>query len=49
MASDATASQRLDQDRIGNVLKWVLLATAIVCFGIFAWATDVTYRAAPAE
>ncbi|MDE1931111.1 MAG: cbb3-type cytochrome c oxidase subunit I, partial [Alphaproteobacteria bacterium] len=49
MASNAAHDQRLDQDRVSNVLKWVLLGTAIVTFGLFAWATDVTYRTAPPQ
>jgi nitric oxide reductase subunit B len=46
----AIAAAPLDgsgNDRVSNVLKWVLLGTAIATFGLLAWATDVTYRAAP--
>ena len=35
------------EDRVSNILKWVLLATAIVCFGLLAWATIKTYEQAP--
>jgi nitric oxide reductase subunit B len=34
-------------DRVSDVLKWVLLVTAILCFALMAWATVLTYRAAP--
>ncbi|MGH6968547.1 MAG: hypothetical protein ACREEN_05535, partial [Stellaceae bacterium] len=34
-------------DSVSNVLKWVLLAVAILTFGLMAWATVVTYQAAP--
>jgi len=47
MAASAGAITQAIDDRVGNVLKWVLLATAIICFGIMGWATDVTYRTAP--
>jgi len=36
-------------DRVSDVLKWVLLATAILCFALMAWATVLTYRAAPPQ
>ncbi len=47
MTATVVQADRSPGDRIGNVLKWVLLATAIVCFGLLGWATRVTYRAAP--
>jgi nitric oxide reductase subunit B len=34
-------------DPVSDILKWVLLVTAIVCFAMMAWATVLTYRAAP--
>src|SRR5262245_57157434 len=34
-------------DPVSNVLKWVLLVVAIVCFALVAWATEVTYDRAP--
>ena len=37
------------EDSVSNVLKWVLLAVAILTFGLLAWATTVTYRAAPPQ
>jgi len=36
-------------DFISDILKWVLLATAIICFGLLGWATVLTYRAAPPQ
>ena len=36
-------------DRVSDVLKWVLLFTAIACFALMAWATVLTYRAAPPQ
>ncbi|HET8534612.1 MAG TPA: hypothetical protein VFL74_03585, partial [Sphingomicrobium sp.] len=34
-------------DPVSDILKWVLLVTAILCFAMMAWATVLTYRAAP--
>ena len=36
-------------DPVSNVLKWILLAVAIVTFGLMAWATVVTYERAPPQ
>jgi len=41
------ARQLITDDPVSRVLKWVLLGTAIVCFGLIAWATQLTYRDAP--
>jgi nitric oxide reductase subunit B len=49
MATSETVLQRIDEDRVGNVLKWVLLAVAIVTFALLGWATLVTYRTAPPQ
>jgi nitric oxide reductase subunit B len=38
---------RSGEDRIGNVLKWTLLAVAIVTFATLGWSTLATYRGAP--
>jgi nitric oxide reductase subunit B len=35
------------EDPVSNVLKWTLLAVAILTFALFAWATVLTYRMAP--
>lgn len=34
-------------DPISEILKWVLLAVAVVCFALLGWATVLTYRDAP--
>lgn len=34
-------------DRISDILKWILLVVAIVCFGLLGWATVRTYDQAP--
>ena len=44
-----SSSSAVASDPISNVLKWVLLVTAIICFAIFAWATVVTYERAPPQ
>jgi nitric oxide reductase subunit B len=43
-------AERIDQpieDPVSNVLKWVLLAVAVVSFAILGWTTKLTYDAAP--
>ncbi len=35
------------EDRVSNVLKWILLAVAVLSFILFFWATAVTYERAP--
>lgn len=34
-------------DPVSNVLKWVLLITAIICFFVIVWGTFKTYQLAP--
>ena len=34
-------------DPVGDILKWILLIVAVVCFGLLAWATVLTYEQAP--
>jgi nitric oxide reductase subunit B len=41
----APANQK--PDPVSNVLKWVLLVTAILCFGVLIWGTIKTYEQAP--
>jgi nitric oxide reductase subunit B len=36
-------------DPVSNVLKWILLIVAIGSFGLFAWATVLTYERAPPQ
>jgi len=35
------------EDPVSNVLKWILLAVAVVTFAVLGWTTDLTYKAAP--
>ncbi len=37
------------EDRVSNILKWVLLAVAVITFIVFFWATVVTYQQAPPQ
>lgn len=46
MNANVSATPQVIADPVSNVLKWTLLATAIICFGLMAWATDMTYRTA---
>jgi nitric oxide reductase subunit B len=38
---------RPGEDPVGNVLKWTLLAVAIVTFALLGWSTVATYQGAP--
>ncbi len=49
MDISATVLQRMEEDRVSDVLKWVLLGIAIVTFALLGWATDITYRTAPPQ
>ncbi len=44
--ADATLV-RPSNDPVSDVLKWVLLGTAVVCFALLGWATVLTYERAP--
>ena len=35
------------RDPVSDIMKWVLLATAVICFVLLGWATVLTYREAP--
>lgn len=37
------------EDPVSNVLKWTLLAVAVLTFALFAWATMATYQTAPPQ
>src|SRR5258707_3958666 len=37
------------EDRVSNVLKWILLAVAVITFIVFFWATAMTYEQAPPQ
>ena len=43
----STPAMQVPEDRVGNALKWILLAVAVVCFAALAWATKLTYQGAP--
>ena len=45
----SNASSISTPDRVSDVLKWILLAVAIVSFVLFAWATILTYDRAPPQ
>ena len=47
MATDSKAIVRIADDPVSNVLKWILLAVAVVTFAALAWTIGVTYQAAP--
>src|SRR5678816_3116990 len=34
-------------DPVSDILKWVLLVTAVICFALLGWATVLTYEQAP--
>ncbi|MDQ2861187.1 MAG: cbb3-type cytochrome c oxidase subunit I, partial [Pseudomonadota bacterium] len=42
-----TTAPMASGDRIADILKWLLLLVAVVCFGLLGWATVLTYRNAP--
>lgn len=44
---DKTAIANESIDPVSNILKWILLAVAVVTFAILGWTTGVTYKAAP--
>jgi nitric oxide reductase subunit B len=41
------ALSKPSNDPVSDILKWVLLAVALVCFALMIWASVLTYRAAP--
>ena len=49
MTLDAERMDTPVSDAVANVLKWVLLAVAILTFALLAWATTATYRLAPPQ
>ena len=36
-------------DPVSDILKWILLVVAVICFGLLAWATVLTYEKAPPQ
>ena len=49
MTTTAAPLGHSGEDRVSNVLKWILLVVAIGAFGLFAWATVLTYERAPPQ
>jgi nitric oxide reductase subunit B len=47
MATNAGQLDRPTEDPVGNVLKWILLAVAVVTFAILGWTTALTYKTVP--
>ena len=45
MAMEVSATNLVDP--VSNVLKWVLLAVAVVTFSVLGWTIGVTYQEAP--
>ena len=43
------AAEPVTPDPVSNVLKWILLAVAVVTFSVMGWATVVTYRTTPPQ
>ncbi len=49
MATSGTPAMPQAEDPVSNVLKWILLIVAVGSFGLFAWATVLTYERAPPQ
>ncbi|MGH3428032.1 MAG: hypothetical protein ACRDQZ_10775, partial [Mycobacteriales bacterium] len=47
MSTDVSMIRVSAADPVSNVLKWILLGVAVVCFAILGWTTLLTYQAAP--
>ncbi len=47
MATGVDAVDRIAEDPVSNVLKWILLVVAVACFAALGWMTDLTDKAAP--
>ncbi len=45
--SQNTHAVNMDSDPVSNILKWILLIVAIICFAVVAWGTYKTYQLAP--
>ena len=42
-----TEERVVSTDRVSDILKWILLFVAVVCFALLGWATVLTYDRAP--
>lgn len=49
MTMESAGNPAPAEDAVSNVLKWVLLAVAILTFALLGWATAVTYKTAPPQ
>jgi nitric oxide reductase subunit B len=47
MAATSAEAANLSNDPVSNVLKWVLLTVAVICFALLGWATKLTYESSP--
>jgi len=47
MATPMGAVDRIAEDPVSNVLKWILLVVAVACFAALGWMTVLTYKEAP--
>lgn len=47
MATSSGVSLNGTADPVSNVLKWILLAVAVLTFALLGWTTVLTYEAAP--
>lgn len=45
--AQASLEDTAKKDLVTNVLKWILLVTAVLCFGVVFWGTYKTYQLAP--
>jgi nitric oxide reductase subunit B len=46
-SAETTSNTNANIDPVANVLKWILLITAILCFIVVIWGTFKTYQLAP--
>jgi nitric oxide reductase subunit B len=47
MTMQTAAADRPAEDPVSNVLKWILLAVAVLCFSLLGYVTKLTYEAVP--
>lgn len=46
-STEASLSGPVEKDPVSNVLKWLLLLTALISFGVLIWGTFKTYQLSP--
>ena len=49
MSQTSSGSPAATTDPVSNVLKWILLAIAVVTFALLGWATFLTYERTPPQ